>query len=714
VPRSAWHSTLVALVALFCGSCSSTSTRAPVSAFDLREEATRTLLDAGDIEKGLATSDEYDPALLSRDLERIERYYRARGYYEAKVTAARVLDDHSGKVRVEIRVQPGPVVTLADVDLSGMSDVPFEHAPDVNTNIIKAKNQLTNGEPFDEARFNAVKDNILLILRDGGFPYATVEGKAQVDLVKHAAHVSYKFECGPFARYGEVRIVGLHEIPEGPVRDNLQLVRGEAYSRAQLNDARNTLLDLGVFSSVEIVPDLSHKDRAEVPLEIRVTESKLRTVRLGGGATFNVLALNMHLRTSWVHQNFLGGMRNLSISAVPGVDLYPTRFDGSAPVAPTRLLPENSLQIQLRQPAFLEGRTTGKLEADYDIKPLLFALPPGEDPRDERIVGYHSIKAKGSVERDFLTHWDVWGLGRTQRFSIEPGYAWTTKLPFTYQKDLPAGLVDVNVSAPTLLMTFDWRDNPQDPQRGFIITNSLELAGGIFQGNVSDLKIEPEIRGFLPFIEHIATFAGRLTFGFLFPRNYGDTLNPRTTEGQAATLDPNRPDVIEDQEKLLLRAFYSGGPNSNRGYPLHGVGPHGPVGFLIPTGVDCSIGPGGVEALPATCIRPLGGFTLWEASGEIRFKIAGDWGGVLFADASDVTRDVGHLRLNVPHISVGPGLRYMTPVGPLRVDIGYRVPRLQAIGQSSLPGDEQGNEVGTLFGVSWLPVAINVQIGQAF
>jgi outer membrane protein insertion porin family/translocation and assembly module TamA len=186
-------------------------------------------------------------------------------------------------------------------------------------------------------------------------------------------------------------------------------------------------------------------------------------------------------------------------------------------------------------------------------------------------------------------------------------------------------------------------------------------------------------------------------------------LNLSSAQGRASTNSPTTGPVITDQEKLLLRAFYSGGSNSNRGYPLRGVGPHGPVGFLIPTGVNCQVLP-----TPVSCIRPLGGFTLWEASLELRFPLSGPVSLVTFADASDVTRDVGHMRFNVPHLSVGPGLRYLTPVGPLRLDIGYRVPGAQQLGQKDLNADEGGGDVGTLFGVSWLPMALNIAIGESF
>jgi outer membrane protein insertion porin family/translocation and assembly module TamA len=85
---------------------------------------------------------------------------------------------------------------------------------------------------------------------------------------------------------------------------------------------------------------------------------------------------------------------------------------------------------------------------------------------------------------------------------------------------------------------------------------------------------------------------------------------------------------------------------------------------------------------------------------------------VAFADTSDVTRKTGDFRFNVPHLSVGPGMRYDTPVGPLRLDIGYRVPGMQKIGERDLPREE--GSASELFGIDWLPVAIHLAFGEAF
>jgi outer membrane protein insertion porin family/translocation and assembly module TamA len=301
--------------------------------------------------------------------------------------------------------------------------------------------------------------------------------------------------------------------------------------------------------------------------------------------------------------------------------------------------------------------------------------------------------------------------------SIRPSYNWQAYFPFSYQASAAANLDVVRVSAPKLDIALDYRDDPVQPTRGVFLSNAFEVAGYVFQGTVSDIRVRPEVRVYTRgALGKKSVFSARLGFGFLFPRSapggghYGETLDPSTPAGILADQNPKDPVVVRDQQKLALRAFYSGGPTSNRGYPYRGVGPQGQIGYLVPaatTGVNCALASAENEQ---GCVRPLGGLTLWELSLETRFPIAGALHGALFVDASDVSRYVGTVRLRVPHVSPGFGLRYLTLVGPLRLDLGFRPPYLQAIGKKELP-PEEGDEGGTIFGV---PMSVGIALGEAF
>jgi outer membrane translocation and assembly module TamA len=70
---------------------------------------------------------------------------------------------------------------------------------------------------------------------------------------------------------------------------------------------------------------------------------------------------------------------------------------------------------------------------------------------------------------------------------------------------------------------------------------------------------------------------------------------------------------------------------------------------------------------------PLGGDSLLAFSEELRAMLHGNFGGVLFLDAGNVWADSWSIRLGDLRYAIGPGLRYQTPVGPLRLDVGYQL-----------------------------------------
>ncbi|MFO0567509.1 MAG: POTRA domain-containing protein [Polyangiaceae bacterium] len=263
----------------------------------------------------------FDETVLARDLERVERYYRAKGFYEAKVRAARIHRVDALHVKVDILVHEGPEVRVGRSDIGGLATLPHEVAADALRTLT-----LDPGDRFDEDEFEKNAQRIAEVLGDAGYAFAKVKHHAKVDLVTHTADVSFEVEPGPVARYGRVRIVGLETIPEAPVRAVLGIEEGQRYSRRELVDAQEELQSLGIFASVEVAQDKSHPDTGEVPITVLVRPSSLRTLRMGGGARFDVLRLSNHFRIGWEHRNFIGGMRRFTVEARPGVTYFPTRI----------------------------------------------------------------------------------------------------------------------------------------------------------------------------------------------------------------------------------------------------------------------------------------------------------------------------------------------------------------------------------------------------
>jgi outer membrane translocation and assembly module TamA len=82
---------------------------------------------------------------------------------------------------------------------------------------------------------------------------------------------------------------------------------------------------------------------------------------------------------------------------------------------------------------------------------------------------------------------------------------------------------------------------------------------------------------------------------------------------------------------------------------------------------------GRFDVAPLDNGRPIGGHTMVESSAELRAPVWGNLSAVLFADGGNVWNNAWDFNLNDLRYDVGPGLRYMTPVGPIRVDLCFQL-----------------------------------------
>jgi hypothetical protein len=543
-----------------------------------------------------------------------------------------------------------------------------------------------------------------------------------VDVVRHTADARFTVEPDKPATFGKVTIIGLDpdgagprplEIPEAPLRRAIDIEEGSPYSTAEIDAATQALLDLEVFSSVEVAPNLPvpPPEPRVIPVTVRVEPSKLRQLRLGGGFEFDEIKTDLHLVTGWENHNFLGGLRDFSIDAKPGVVLYPLRLSNI--VTPQQLLPEERLRVQLKQPGLFEAHTNGFLRPELNTYPLL--VSPNPSPSDP-VVGYFEPKGAVGVDRPF------WKLYTNLSYNAQ------VEDPFSYKGPLDPALRLLVISYPQLGLQLDFRDDHVSPHKGVFISNTVQVAGGPFGGNARDVKEQPEIRTYIPVARKI-TFATRATLGFLFASNYGDIVQNHL--GDSLT-DANRSDRVRDFETVFFRGFFSGGPSSNRGFPIRGVAPYAFVPFLNPAtagqqvALNCDptqiakLTPKQQITAEAACFAPVGGFTLWELSNELRFSVAGPFSAAIFCDMSDVSPRQANIRLDHLHLSCGVGARYDTPVGPIRLDIGYRIQPLQVLGfpnESAVAAKDATEGVAPrLFGTppDGIPLAIAFGIGEAF
>jgi outer membrane protein insertion porin family/translocation and assembly module TamA len=690
------------------------------SAVDSVDVVNAHALDGRDVQEKLATAEShkfaglfrglffdyeiFDASMLQRDLARVVRVYRGHGYFEARARAARVVHVSTTHVRVEIVVDEGPPMLDRELRVEGLDGLP---APIAGAVRVAASGALPRGARFDEDAYAKARTEVARALTDEGYAYATVQADAQADLAAHAIDYRFTVRAGPETVYGPITIVrdtdgsakdGGAPIEEGPLRRAMDLSPGERYSTAAIEAATQALLDLEVLASVQIVPALSDPPSPVVPLTVRVQPSKMHTTRLGGGLEFDEIKTDLHGLVGWEDHDFLGDLRDFSIDFKPGVVLYPLRVNNI--VKPTNPLPEERLRLQLRQSGFLEPRTTAFVRPEMNVFPMLVATNP--DPQ-QPVLGYVEPKGAVGVERRFGKH-----VLTTLSYNIQG------ELPFHYtEKRLATSIPGVVLSTVQLVTKVDLRDNGIHPHAGAYFANDLQVSGGALGGSATDVRVQPEARGYVPLARGV-TLAARGSVGFLFASNYGDYIQNNLGLPQnpnAISSDRFYSAVNRDIEIMLFRGFFSGGPSSNRGYPLRGIAPQGVVPFLSPAtlasqqsaGVNCIPGQGPID--PIKCKVPIGGFSLWEASLEVRFALSGPLGVAVFLDAGDVEQapatllfDPSHL-----HLSCGAGMRYDTPVGPIRLDVGYRLARLLQVSDDSVP---------SLF--NNVPMALSFGIGETY
>ncbi len=189
----------------------------------------------------------------------------------------------------------------------------------------------------------------------------------------------------------------------------------------------------------------------------------------------------------------------------------------------------------------------------------------------------------------------------------------------------------------------------------------IKLKG--YQDRLEERGVLPEMRGYVPLPAGIV-IAARVSLGLM-----------------AIFSTENEVDEISQELGPTTERFRGGGTTSNRGF------------------LPGELGDG-----------PFGGTHRWLAAVEFRFPITSGFSLVTFADTGDVS--LHGYRFDHPQLSVGGALRIMTPVGPIRLDIGWRVPGAQVIGEDErFPGGDPG-QVNLLF--AKFPGAVNLIIGDSF
>jgi translocation and assembly module TamA len=576
-----------------------------------------------------ATKHRFDPFAWQMDLKRIQRLYEARGFYQSDVVHDLVKPLPKNQVAVEVQISEGPPTLIGAVEIRGVDSL-----PDQDRQVVLDDLPLASGAPFTESAWAAAKQQLQTRLRDHGYAKAEVEGQALVDVATHRARLTITVRTGLRYDFGDIHVKTRDDarIPAAWIWEQARLAipEGQRSSDQALDEVQRRVFGMGVFSTVRVSAEEPDDTTRRIPVLVDVREAPFRTLRLGGGIRADEVRNEARLVAEWTHRDFLGGMRKLTLHGEAGWAFIPNTYavlanqvDSGARNGPIARLRGELDQPRLAGRPSLRGR--GSLELERTLE-----------------QAYDALAAR-------MTAGVIWQV--RSRLSIFPSYhleadylngppiASAASAPLTLGCETTSNHCFVWLSFLDQTLTWDRRDHPLEPRRGTYVSLSVQEGGGPLGGDFDYLRILPEARGYISFGDD-----GELT------------LSARLRAGDLWTRSGN-PD-----DSAVVTRFYGGGGVSMRGFNDRRLSPL----LLAPA-------PGANPGVTLTL--PIGGNGLVDGSFEVRYSVTASVRVAAFVDFGQVTTGpLGPDDFAEALWAVGVGVRYLTPIGPIRLDIARRLP----------------------------------------
>jgi outer membrane protein assembly complex protein YaeT len=555
----------------------------------------------------------YSEAFLRRDIASIEDLYQSNGFREVMVTS-KTVDDYQGRdgdLAVFLTIVEGPQYFVASLNIKGAEK------PDLGKVYASLNSQ--PGQIFSEFNVAADRERIIAFYGDNGFPDATFEWTSRPAEKPHTVDLEFSVDQGRQQFVRQVVTTGLEITKPTLVNKQIQLNPSDPLSPSKMADTQRKLYDLGIFSQVNMAiqnPD-GDEDRKYVVYDLE--EAHRYSINTGFGLQFARI----------------GGSNAITDLSDPG---------GAPGVSPRVSVALNRLNL------FGRAQTVtiqGVLSTLQRRAVSTYFVP--------RIFGWQKFDGTFSLLYD--NTFDV----RTFRSKREEGIAKLTQhysrsltfiYDFTYRHVdvsdlkidpllLPQLAQSVRVGIAEFSVIQDRRDDPLDPHKGIYNTVNLGVAADVFGSQT----------GFVRLLARNATYH-RIGEKLVLARETQFGMEP------AFSVLPNSE---PDDPIPLAERFFGGGGNTLRGFSENQAGPRD-----LLTGF------------------PLGGSALLFNNTELRFPLRGaNISGVLFEDAGNIYPNVGAIsfRTNQRNIqdfdymvhAAGFGIRYRTPIGPLRFDIAYSI-----------------------------------------
>jgi outer membrane protein assembly factor BamA len=499
----------------------------------------------------------------------------------------------------------------------------------------------TAGEPFAEANLASDRNYILNYYNTHGFPDATVQAAWAPSQPNHV-NVTYTVREGDRQYVRGVLITGLHTTRRSLVERTLGIESGDALSPVAELDAQQRLYNLGIFARVDTA--VENPDGGEDHKYLIYSFEEANRYRLDVGLGAQVANFGTPSKTSL---------------AAPG---------GTAGFSP-------QVSLDLQRLDFLGLGHTITLRAGYsnlEKRSSLSYLQPRLHNIRGLDVTYTLLYDHSLDVRTFASLRKEASVQVSERFSK----SLTGMIRFAYRQVSVSSVVIPVLLIPQFLapdrigmlsanIAQDRRDNPDNPQRGMYNTADVGVSGTFFGSQRSFARILLRNATY----HHLRgqwVLARQTRLGFIAP-----------------FWVPS--DLLATQSVPLPERFFGGGADSMRAFAYNQAGPRDTGAALVP---------GGPSSQPTGF--PIGGNALFFNNIELRFPLIGqNLQGVLFYDVGNVFSSLSNISFRFRQRNLrdfdymvqapGIGLRYRTPLGPIRVDLAYNVNPPSFLGFSGTP-----------------------------
>jgi outer membrane protein insertion porin family len=574
----------------------------------------------------------FSQALLNQSVTSLKALYQRAGYTSVAVTPK--VTERAKGIHVTFRIVEGPQDRVGTFRIEG------NHTQSLDALSDHKPLNLQPGKPYSPYLMGQDRNRIIASYLNLGYLDATFNSQVTPSPNDpHVMNVVYIVDEGRQGHISNVVTLGANTTRPGFIRGVIrpEISPGKPLSQGNFLSAESDLYNLDVFDWASVKPLEPTVNQAENELLVKVHESKLYTMDIGGGIEIIPRSANIP-----VGEVALPGLPPIGLGSKftvtqksffgPRGSFALARHDifGRAETATI-----STVLSRLNQSGEFTYSDPRLFRADWGSLFSLSAQRSTENPIYTAVVeqaSYQAEKAfKGAKPRNLIFRYSF------QRVDLSNILIPDLVLPQDQH---------VRLSTVSAEYLHDTRDNPLDAHHGMLQTFDVGITPTAFGSSANFIRLLGQNSFYVPVAPWL-TWASRISAGFAVP--------------------------FADSRVPLSERFFSGGPDTLRGFPIDGAGPQRPVQV-------CS-----VPSNPSTCTLisvPVGGDMLFIVNTEARFPLGlmSGLGGVFFYDGGNVYNNINLHQLASDYTNtIGVGLRYKTPVGPIRFDVGYRLTRIPGV-----------------------------------